>query len=330
MRFYAPSLKHYQVNGFVQSSRPVFVAVSVTGRTCSLNCKHCGKKLLESMIPARSADRLWKVCERLHRYGARGVLVSGGVNPEGRVPLERVLTAVPRIKSAFGFKIAVHTSLVDRFQANRLASAGVDVAFTDIVGDDETVRRVYGMDVKANRFHESLMLLKEQSIKVAPHLIIGLDNGKIVGETKALEKVVEARPEALVLAVLMPLSGTPFAKLRPPPMEHVVEVLHIARSLLPDTKLLLGCAKPFGPYAEKLEAAALDLGVSGMAYPTDATLELCRQKGIEYEFSEECCGLIVMEPGPDEPGNDETGSNEAGSDAPGSPSPPASSEDQLR
>ena len=79
IKFYAPSLKRYEVNGFTQSARPVFVSVSVTGRSCYLNCRHCGKKLLQAMLPARMPENFWRTCLRLKKYGARGVLVSGGV-----------------------------------------------------------------------------------------------------------------------------------------------------------------------------------------------------------------------------------------------------------
>jgi uncharacterized radical SAM superfamily protein len=295
IKFYAPSLKRYQVNGFTQSSRPVFVGVSVTGRSCALNCHHCGKKLLQAMIPARTPDNFWRTCERLSRYGARGVLISGGVNADGRVPLERVLATVPRVKSALGLKVAAHTALSDPFQARRLAESGVDVVLTDVVGNTETVRVVYGLDSTAEAFGNSIKVLKEAGLRLAPHLVVGLHGGELLGERNALEMIAAVDPEAVVIVPLSPLPDTAFAQVDPPEVGHVIEMLHMARGLMPNAKLLLGCARPAGPYGDELGLAALDAEVDGMAYPSDAVIETCRERDIAFSFSEECCGLMAAD-----------------------------------
>ena len=66
-----------------------FAAISVTGSHCDLQCGHCQGKLLESMIPAEDPETFFQVADRLRSNGAHGILVSGGANQNGEVPLEK-------------------------------------------------------------------------------------------------------------------------------------------------------------------------------------------------------------------------------------------------
>ncbi len=83
----------------IPSQHEKFAAVSVTGTRCDLHCAHCKGKLLESMIPAEDPETFLRIINQLHSKGALGVLVSGGANRDGEVPLERF---IPAIKSDQG------------------------------------------------------------------------------------------------------------------------------------------------------------------------------------------------------------------------------------
>ena len=74
----------------VLSPKNRFAAISVTGKQCALQCGHCRGKLLESMIPAETPDILLQVTQRLRSEGAHGVLISGGADEHGEVPLEEI------------------------------------------------------------------------------------------------------------------------------------------------------------------------------------------------------------------------------------------------
>ena len=65
-----------------------FAAISVTGSHCDLRCEHCQGKLLESMIPAEDPGTFSQIADRLRLAGALGVLVSGGADQNGEVPLK--------------------------------------------------------------------------------------------------------------------------------------------------------------------------------------------------------------------------------------------------
>lgn len=51
IRFYAPSFMYYKTS-YYRSSPTDFPTISVTGKGCTLNCKHCGGLVLETMYPA--------------------------------------------------------------------------------------------------------------------------------------------------------------------------------------------------------------------------------------------------------------------------------------
>ena len=64
VRFYAPSFMYYQSRHYC--SRPNrFFTVSVTGKSCALNCSHCGGKLLGTMHPAETPETLFALCAEL-------------------------------------------------------------------------------------------------------------------------------------------------------------------------------------------------------------------------------------------------------------------------
>ena len=125
IRFYAPSFTYYG-NKYFKPSRHGFPSISITGKGCSLNCKHCGGKILKTMIPAETPERLVETLHRIKNQGAVGCLISGGCLPNGSVPIDRFIGAIAEAKK-LGLKVVVHTGLVNLETAEKLKEAGVDV-----------------------------------------------------------------------------------------------------------------------------------------------------------------------------------------------------------
>ncbi|MEM2995803.1 MAG: radical SAM protein, partial [Candidatus Bathyarchaeia archaeon] len=146
IRFYAPSFMHYKTSHFC-SSPTDFPTISVTGKACALKCKHCGGKVLETMYPAATPEKLFRLCSRLKADGALGCLISGGCQPNGAVPLERFVEAIERVKRELSLTVFVHTGIIDFFMAEKLKNAGVDAALIDIIGADETINEIYGLNL---------------------------------------------------------------------------------------------------------------------------------------------------------------------------------------
>ena len=114
LTFALPGTVSYQDRTF-STRKERFAAVSVTGKHCDLRCRHCRGALLEAMIPAETPEIFLEVAKGLLSAGALGLLLSGGADRHGRVPLTPFLSALGALKEqAPSFKIIVHTGLLDR------------------------------------------------------------------------------------------------------------------------------------------------------------------------------------------------------------------------
>src|SRR3972149_8817936 len=95
--------------------------------------------------------------------------------------------------------------------------------------------------------------LERYPVPLVPHIVLGLHYGKLLGEWTALEMVARHSPKLLVLVVLMPLYGTAMAGVTPPPVDEIGDFFDRARKALPDTPIMLGCARPLGPVKTEID-----------------------------------------------------------------------------
>ena len=270
-----------------------FPAISVTGRRCSLLCGHCKGKLLESMIPAENPEAFLQIAQRLISEGALGMLISGGANSEGEVPLEQFLPAIAALKEGHPeLKIVVHTGLIRRETARGLKQAGVDQVLLDVIGDDETIREVYHLRKRVEDYEETLGMLKEMGLRLAPHIIIGHHFGEIRGEWRALEIVTRVGVETLVFVVFKPLDprGNPLVKIPKP--EETSRISAVARILNPRLPIRTGCIRPAHPWKPQMEVGFIDSGVNTLAFPLQGTIEHAKRIGLQIRFVNLCCSLV--------------------------------------
>ncbi len=286
----APGAKTY-ISDHHRNKRNSFVNISVTGKACALNCEHCQKNLLQSMIPVTSGDELKALGESLVAKKCQGVLVSGGATATGEVPLDNYFDAIHHLKE-LGLKVLVHTGLATRETARRLKQAGADQALLDVIGARETIERVYHLDREPWDFFASMEALTEAGLDVIPHIIVGLDFGRIVGEYEALEMVTRIKPNTIVIVVLSPLLDTPMENVVPANAEDVGRITAIARIVNPNAYLTMGCARPPGTSKELMERYAVRAGITGIAYPIDPTIEYAKGQGLEVIFKDTCCSLL--------------------------------------
>jgi lipoyl synthase len=290
--FSIPGTISYHDNTF-PSQRERFAAVSVTGTHCDLRCGHCRGKLLESMIPAEDPGTLLQVIDRLRAKGALGVLVSGGADKNGEVPLDKFIAPIKAIKAkAPEFKVICHTGLIRKETAVELKKTGVDQILIDVIGDDDTIREVYHLNKRVEDYEETLWMLKEVGHRLAPHIIIGHHYGEIRGEWRALEMVTRIGVETIVLVVLKPLHNSAGQKVRIPKPEETSRISAAARILNPRTSIRMGCIRPAHPWKGEMEKGCIDSGVNTIAYPLQGTIEYAREIGLETKSVEMCCSLI--------------------------------------
>lgn len=288
--FAAPSQKHYDT-GHYQNERKAFRTISVTGSACALQCEHCGTKVLDGMLTAKTPEKLTEIGAALADGGAQGVLVSGGCLTDGSVPLDKFLEDIAELKRK-GLKVLVHTGVVHRDVARGLKMAGVDQILLDIIGADETIRDVYHLGLTTKNYREALRVLREEGLAAVPHVVVGLHFGQILGEWEALRMIQEEGAAQLVMVVLQPLPGTGMAHIQPMDGNEVGRVLAAARIMMPEIPISLGCAKPAGPQKRVMERWAVDIGVQSIAYPLPDTILYAKQSGLEVRFHEQCCSIL--------------------------------------
>lgn len=253
------------------------LAVSLTSTYCALNCAHCGGHYLRSMIPI----------SRVMPNGAKSFLISGGCDRMGRVPFADHLPDIANLRDRH--RLNWHVGLISREEAQAIAPLA-DVVSFDLIGDDETIHEVYGLDCSAEVYAHTYEMLRYY-VRVVPHIVIGLRGGYLGHELPALLTLEKLGAEAIVFLVLIPTPGTRYANRRPPAVEDVIQVLSIARQMFPATPLYLGCMRPGGRYRSVLDPLAMRVGVNRIVNPAPSAQTEAERLGLRVRWAEECCVL---------------------------------------
>ena len=187
------------------------------------------------MHPALSPKELFELCVKLKLDGAQGCLVSGGCLLDGSVPLDEFASTLGIIRRELGLTVFVHTGIISPQTALSLKAAGVDAALIDVIGSAETMKKTYNRKVTPKDYADSLKALNDASLGFVPHVIVGLNEGKLDGELEALKMISEVKPSALVIIAFMPIHGTAMEKTPPPNPIDIAKVAAVARLMFPET-----------------------------------------------------------------------------------------------
>jgi len=274
------------------SSPSAFPSISVTGAFCALKCKHCGGRVLNTMMSALSPRQLIEVCSEVKRQGGIGCLISGGCLPDGSVPLGKFVDAIAEVKRKLGLTVVVHTGIINLDMAQRLKEAGIDAALLDIIGSNQTIKEIYQLNVSVSDYNKSLSALHQSGIPLVPHVLVGLHYGELRGEFHALQMISKYSPSAVIIIALMPIRGTPMQDSAPPTPEDIGRVLVAARFMMPKTPLVLGCMRPKGKHRAETDTMAVEAGVNAIAFPAEQAIRLAESWELEGVFSSLCCSQI--------------------------------------
>ncbi len=267
-------LAHFPME--IEFDNPVDTAViSLTGAQCALDCAHCGGHYLRGMQP------IWQA----RVDGTTSCLISGGCDAWGRVPVTPHLDRIKAIRQ--GRVMNWHVGLIGEDEIKAIAPY-VDMISFDFVGDDETIREVYGLDVTVEDYVQSYQLLRRYA-RVLPHITVGLRGGEIGHEHRALEILENLGIEGLVLIVFIPTAGTRYADRQPPEIAEVVDILVEARLRFRDKPLFLGCLRPRGHYRIALDPLAVRAGVNVIVNPAREAVHLAEELGLTIRRGRECC-----------------------------------------
>jgi uncharacterized radical SAM superfamily protein len=259
-------------------SYPLDTAVlSLTGQECALDCAHCGGHYLSGMRP------IWET----EPDRSTSCLISGGCDPNGRVP---VLAHLDRVRAwRQGRTMNWHVGFVSEREMEAIAPL-VDVISFDFVGDDETIHQVYGLDQTVDDYVQTYCLVRRYA-RTLPHVTIGLRGGELGHELAAFELLQDLGVDGLVLLVFIPTPGTRYAERQPPSPSVVADLLAEARLRFPGGPLYLGCMRPKGPYRDELDPLAVRAGVNVLVSPSRPARELAAELGLTARQMRECCVL---------------------------------------
>lgn len=280
------------INFFITSD--TFPSISVTGNSCSLMCQHCKGKLLHRLIPATTCEELENKALALYKQGAKGILLTGGCDKLGSVPIRSIIPAIKNLKEKTNLIIIAHTGFVTLEEAELLKDSGLSGIGFDVMGDMNAVREVYGLHVSEKDYIDSLRAITDSGLSIFPHVCVGIHFGKLGGELRALEMISSISPSTVIITGLMPVAGTPMERIKPQPSDFET-VIKKAIEMFPRTPIILGCAHSSGKDRALIEKTALLCGVSGIAAPTMGTIGFARKNGYEINFYGTCCGLIPDE-----------------------------------
>ncbi|MDP2767713.1 MAG: hypothetical protein Q8O41_09740 [Candidatus Methanoperedens sp.] len=281
-----------KINFFITSN--LFPSLSVTGNSCALMCKHCKGKLLEALIPATTCEELEKKALKLYKQGAMGLLLTGGCDKRGKVPINSLIPAIKKIKEKTNLILIAHTGFISCEEAIALKDSGLDGIGFDVIGDMTTAREVYGLEVSEKEYLDSLRAIEDSGITIFPHVCVGLHFGELRGEYRALELIKTIAPATIIITGLMPVVGTPMAHIKPK-LSDLEKVIKKAIKMFPHTPVVLGCAHSSGKDRGEIEKIAIESGANGIASPTMQTINFAKGKGYEINYYGTCCGLVPGE-----------------------------------
>jgi uncharacterized radical SAM superfamily protein len=138
----------------------------------------------------------------------------------------------------------------------------------------------------------TLKELKRAELPTIPHIVVGLDYGKVKGEYRALEIIKELAPEVVVIVGFMPLPGTPMHEVSPPPAEEIARVMATARLEMPEAIISLGCARKRGD--SDIDLSAVNSGINRIAIPSEEAVRRAEELGLRISWQDSCCSLSLI------------------------------------
>lgn len=271
-----------------------FPAVSLTGEKCALHCEHCDVKYLKGMKSILTNQELESFLIDLKNNEGVGVLLSGGCEEDGSVPILKYLDVVKKLKQETNLVINTHTGLLNEETAQKLAEARVDIISFDVNLDEEILHDIYHLDKNVEDYENALDLLLKYGLNVVPHVCVGLNHGKINKELNSLRIIKEKlkNPELIVLIALIPPKDKEDMFKSPEPLD-IAKIVAVTRFLFPKTEISLGCMRPRKTKRIEIETLAIQAGISRIEIPTIKTIRWLKENhpDVRLKYFSACCAL---------------------------------------
>lgn len=241
------------------------------------------------MLATTTEELLYNSAKKLAESGGTGFLLSGGSDITGKLPIYKFTKILKKIKQDFNLMINVHTGLLETKDIMMLKDMNIDNISFDIVGSDETIKNVFGIDRKLNDYVKSLKLLDVSGIDYTPHIVIGLDWGKINGEYKAIDILKTLNNfKKIIFIVLIPTKNTAMEHVTPTKIEDIDDVFKYSKNNI-NKEHVLGCMRP--RYMPEIETAAINNNFNGIVIPSKNTEKYALSLGYQIVKHNYCCSL---------------------------------------
>ena len=267
----------------------LFPSISITGKECAMKCKHCNHRYLETMIPAETPEKLVDICIKLAKDGALGCLISGGFTTGASLPFRNFFPALQEIKKRTKLRVNIHIGFMTEDAAKRLVEYGIDAVSVDVVGSDETIQNVYGLNKTTKDYANMLSMAKAVGLNnLDPHICIGVNYGALKGEGEAIKMIRDYEPLRMTFIALNPTKGTEMQDVNPPSALTIAKVIAVSRLAMPMVPISLGCMRPSGAKRAEIDYLSILAGANRIVVPTPAALARLA-KEYKFERHQTCC-----------------------------------------
>lgn len=261
-----------------------FPAISVTGAHCDEMCEHCMGVHLQKMIPVHDGKELMAVAEKLSEKRCTGILISGGCDTEGKVPLEHLTDEIRRIVE-MGLSVNIHTGFAGRRNIERLVSAGVKRFSVDIHQDPDVVSSILHLQRDPSEYSELLDRITNAGGVPIPHLTVGFGTRDLYLSARLVQ---EKRLTNIVLLALVPTKGTAIESILP----TEDDILSAAEMLVDmGFNVTLGCMRD--RRHRDLEIKCIERGIRRIANPSKETVTWAATEGFEIIREHQCCCMSL-------------------------------------
>jgi biotin synthase len=284
--------KHFDANK-VQLSR----LLSIKTGGCPEDCGYCSQSSHHDS--GLKASRLMEVervvaeARKARDAGAtRYCMGAAWRGPKDR-DMDAIVEMVEGVK-ALGMETCMTLGMLDTGQAARLAEAGLDYYNHNI----DTSARHYGRIISTHSFAdrlETLANVRESGIKVCSGGIVGMGEEAIdrVDMLVTLANLPD-HPESVPINMLIPMAGTPLAKIEPIDPIAFVRTIALARIMMPKSYVRLSAGRT--AMSDEMQALCFFAGANSIF--VGDTLLTAGNPGEDHDAALfRRLGIEAMEPG---------------------------------
>ncbi len=258
-----------------------FPSVSVTGTRCDEMCSHCKGVHLRGMEPAETREKMNELTHSLVRDHSTGVLISGGCDAGGSVPVPFFSDRIRSMVDS-GLSVNVHAGFMKKDEISELVDSGVSCFSVDVHQDPNIISSVLNLKRPPEDYSRLIDDILAAGGKVVPHITVGFGYDDLflsadLIRSKGLKNVV--------LLALMPTKGTDIegSVIGEDAVVSAVEILSEEMGL----NVALGCMRDRS--LRGLEKKCIEAGVRRIANPSKETVSWARDNGYEITEEELCC-----------------------------------------